>query len=424
MRILIVTYAEKTHYLHMVSMGWALAAAGHEVRVASQPALTDAITASGLTAVPVGTDHVLLETAQEVARTNPQAFSRGPSYGGLEWPETTWERELGINQAMVPYYLAIANNPEFVDGLVDFARSWRPELVLWEQMSYAGAVAARSVGAAHGRMLWGPDFLGRSREIFRELRDQQPEDQRADPLGEWQARQLERHGLPFDEEAVTGQFTVDPSPASARLGLRLHTVPVRYVPYNGAAVVPDWLREPPARPRVCVTMGLSRRQYSGHDRFPVENLKAFAGLDIEVVTTLIPGPDEDLSEVPANVRVVDFVPMHAVLPTCDAVVHYGGSGTWMGAMLNGVPQLLVPETGDTFIKAEHLERYGFGLPVPAPEATGEALRHALTRLLDEPSFREAAQRMRDEVLSAPSPGELVPTLEKLTAEYRTAQPAG
>ncbi|QHC20452.1 activator-dependent family glycosyltransferase [Streptomyces sp. GS7] len=420
MRVLIVTYAEKTHYLHMVSMAWALAAAGHEVRVASQPALADTITASGLTAVPVGEDHQLLEMAQAIARENPQAFNMGPSFGGLERPRTTWERERGVYEALVPYYLKIANNPSFVDGLVDFARHWRPDLVLWEQMSYAGAVAARAVGAAHARVLWSPDFLGRQREMFLELREEQPEDQRVDPLGEWLAGELERHGLDFDEQVVTGQFTIDPTPAGARLPLKLHTVPVRYVPYNGVAVVPDWLREPPARPRVCVTMGLSRRRYTGHDGFPVSGLKAFADLDIEVVTTLIPIPGEETAEVPANTRVVDFVPMHALLPTCDAVVHYGGSGTWMAAMLHGVPQLLVPQSGDTFIKAEHMERYGSGLVVPADEADDETLRAALVRLLEEPSFRQSAARLREEVLAVPSPGELVPTLEKLTAEYRTS----
>ncbi|WP_019547074.1 activator-dependent family glycosyltransferase [Streptomyces sulphureus] len=420
MRVLIVVYAEKTHYLHMVSMGWALAAAGHEVRVASQPALTAEITASGLTAVPLGEDHRLFETARAIAEENPQAFSQGPSFGGLAKPETTWERELALYQGLVPYYLRVANNTAFVDELVDYARFWRPELVLWEQMSHSGAVAARASGAAHARLLWGPDFLGRSREIFRELLAEQPAERRADPLGEWVAEMLGRHGLEFEEEAVTGQFTIDPSPPSARLPLDLHTVPVRYAPYHGAATVPEWLREPPDRPRVCVTMGLSRRQYTGHDGFPLTDLDAFGDLEAEIVTTLVPAPGEEFAAVPANTRIVDFVPMHVLLPSCDAVVHYGGSGTWMTAMLHGVPQLLVPQSGDTLLKAEHLERQGIGLAVPDAEATGPALREAVGRLLHEGSFREAAARQRAEILSVPSPGELVPTLEKLTAEYRAA----
>ena len=37
MRILFASIAEKTHFLGMVPLAWALQTAGHEVRVASQP---------------------------------------------------------------------------------------------------------------------------------------------------------------------------------------------------------------------------------------------------------------------------------------------------------------------------------------------------------------------------------------------------
>ncbi|MFE7135996.1 hypothetical protein ACFVIM_34615, partial [Streptomyces sp. NPDC057638] len=57
MRVLFVLYAERTHLYIQVPLARALAAAGHEVRVASQPELADETTRAGLTAVPVGRDH-------------------------------------------------------------------------------------------------------------------------------------------------------------------------------------------------------------------------------------------------------------------------------------------------------------------------------------------------------------------------------
>ena len=44
MRVLFATYPERTHFLAMVPLAWALRTAGHEVRVASQPTFTDVIT--------------------------------------------------------------------------------------------------------------------------------------------------------------------------------------------------------------------------------------------------------------------------------------------------------------------------------------------------------------------------------------------
>ncbi|MEV1049524.1 hypothetical protein AB0J18_31200, partial [Streptomyces sp. NPDC049916] len=57
MRVLFVLYAEKTHLYIQVPLARALEAAGHEVRVASQPELAPEITRAGLTAVAVGRDH-------------------------------------------------------------------------------------------------------------------------------------------------------------------------------------------------------------------------------------------------------------------------------------------------------------------------------------------------------------------------------
>ena len=56
LRILMSTWGWRSHFYGLVPLGWALQAAGHEVRVASHPALVPAITAAGLAAVPLGAD--------------------------------------------------------------------------------------------------------------------------------------------------------------------------------------------------------------------------------------------------------------------------------------------------------------------------------------------------------------------------------
>jgi UDP:flavonoid glycosyltransferase YjiC (YdhE family) len=156
----------------------------------------------------------------------------------------------------------------------------------------------------------------------------------------------------------------------------------------------------------------------GHDALPVAALNVFADLDIELVATLIPRPGTK-PVVADNIRVVDFVPLHALLPTCSAVIHFGGGGTWSTAMVNAVPQLVFARVWDSVVAGEHLERSGAGIFLDSPELNIPDLRKGLGRLLDEPSFAESARRLRDELLAEPTPASLVPTLEKLVADYRT-----
>ena len=54
MRVLFVPHANKAHLHIMTPLAWALRTAGHDVRVASQPEIADAIIASGFVPVEVG----------------------------------------------------------------------------------------------------------------------------------------------------------------------------------------------------------------------------------------------------------------------------------------------------------------------------------------------------------------------------------
>ena len=436
MRVLFATYAEKTHFYNMVPLAWALRTAGHEVRVASQPALIDVIVKTGLTAVSVGTDHSWQEVMDEKVDDDDwgdriQSVLTDPQ-------DKDWDDLLGFFEESTKYSFRVFNDP-MVDGLVNYAREWQPDLIIWESFTYAGAVAARVTGAAQARLLWGADVLTRVRQRFLSLLDKQPEQRRTDPVAEWLSETLGRYGATFSEEVITGQWTLDQSPASMRFQLGLPTVAFRYVPYNGPATIPDWLRERPERPRVCITAGTSMRDLLGYDPIPLSTLKAFDGLDIEIVATLVKQvagnqvpedrkthgrwfADEQAPDVPDNVRLVDFVPMHAILPTCSAVVHIGSVGVVSTALLYGVPQLpLVPHLWDAIVRAEMLRDLGAGLYLVPDKVTAEEVRDNVVRLLEEPSFREAAQRLREEVVAEPTPNEIVPVLEKLTAENRVGQ---
>ncbi|ASO20711.1 glycosyltransferase (activator-dependent family) [Actinoalloteichus hoggarensis] len=419
MRVLFTTFSARTHLYPMVPLAWAFRAAGHEVVVASQPMLTDAISEAGLPAVPVGTDfstaEIVANAADDIAKP-VEIFGLEPET--LDWDELTAGYRSFLKAGVIPF------NDSMVDDLVDFAVGWQPDLVIWEPITFAGAVAARVTGAAHARLLWGQDVWTRTREHFVRSRDARPVEERTDLQADWLTGVLQRHGADFHEEVVNGQWTIDPMPAALRLDVTTPSVPMRYVPYNGRSPIPNWLREQPTRPRICVTVGISQREYE-HVPGPGQNdigaiLDAVADLDAEVIVTLTERQQATLAESlrHPNVRAVEFVPLHALLPTCAAVVHHGGAGTYSTALAAGVPQLIIPNMFDTVLKARQLADLGAGLYIHSEDLTGAEVRAGLARMLAEPSFRESADRLRQESLVDPTPGELVPVLEGLTTKHR------
>ncbi|WP_327084664.1 activator-dependent family glycosyltransferase [Nocardiopsis sp. EMB25] len=422
MRVLLTCFAHNTHYHNLVPIGWALKAAGHEVRVAAPPALTEAITASGLTAVPVGDDEALMELIAEIGG------DLGPYQEGLDFAETrggpiSHEHALGQQTVMSALCFSPLNSDATIDDTVALALSWRPDLVVWEPFTFAGPIAAHVSGAAHARVLWGPDVVGNARRQFLALSAEQPPSRREDPIAEWLGWTLERHGHTANaavvEELLHGHATLDPTAESLRLPSDGRVIPFRFVPYNGRSVLPDWVVREPERPRVCFTLGVSARETYGRDAVQVSELLAGLGdLDAEIVATLDSGQVADAGPLPDNVRVVDFVPMDALLPTCSAVVHHGGAGTCFTATLHGVPQVVVAALWDAPLKGLQLQEAGAAVSIPPEKLDARTLRDAVARALSDRDMADSARKLRSEMLAQPTPAELVSPLERLVAERR------
>ncbi|MFH8620243.1 activator-dependent family glycosyltransferase [Streptomyces sp. NPDC017979] len=442
MRVLFASFAQRTPFFNSVPLAWALRTAGHEVRVAGAPELADAITGAGLTAVPVGPDEPVADRTVRAMESGelitPEQWvaegSRMPDLGEGRPEELTWEFLTWLYRRMrVPKERVL--NDSLFDELVEFCRWWEPDLVISDPITYAGRLAASVTGAAHARLLFSQDVYGRMREHYLRVKAEQPPEEQEDALAEWLGQWAERYGASFSEEMTHGHFTIDQLPDSLRLDTGLSYVPMRYVPYNGPAVVPKWLREDPKKPRVLMTFGVSMNDWKVLEVVTVEQMQdildAVGDLEVELVVTLPDAFVKRLERVPANTRIVEFVPVHAVLPSCSAVVGHGGAGSFNGSVRYGVPQLVVGLMApDVTTKSEYFERSGTGLSIVSPQdVTGARIRECLVRLLEDPSFRRNAERVRQEVLAQPSPNDVVPELERLTALHRTrgtgaAAPAG
>ena len=143
MRILFTTYAARPHLYPMVPLAWACVAAGHEVRMASTPSLMDAVVETGLPAVSVGRD-IDAESW----------YRRGtfvPKKAEDDEPEiNAWMR---VTDQLAAKQFSVCE--EMVDGLVDFARAWRPDLIVADPVTFAGPVAGQVLGIPTVSHLYG-----------------------------------------------------------------------------------------------------------------------------------------------------------------------------------------------------------------------------------------------------------------------------
>ena len=106
-----------------------------------------------------------------------------------------------------------------------------------------------------------------------------------------------------------------------------------------------------------------------------------------------------------------WVDQAEVLGRCSAVVSHGGSGTFLGALARGLPQLCLPQAADQFRNARAGLRAGAALSLEPDEVSPRAVRAAVGRLLAEPGLRAGAGRLAAEIDGMPSPAEVVQVLE-------------
>jgi hypothetical protein len=395
-RILFVAAPGVGHVLPMVPTAWAARFTGHEVLFAtSGPSLT-MVVRSGLPAVDVSDG-----SATDVYfRLADRALAGGDGHLDCHTRDM-WQRfvsgllepaDVGEHSRETVAGFAEVND-HMVDSTVRVAREWQADVLVYTPLVVAGLLAAATVGipaVLHGIGLPRPTFV----EALEAMADVQ-----------------ERHGLGGTPAGPIGSIDLCPTslqPAGVEPGW-----PMRYVPHNGSAVLPSWLFAPPDPPRVCVTLGSVLPVIVGGGRVLGCVIDALAAINVEVVLAV---GDLDLSAyrpLPVNVRVTPWVPLNALLPSCTAIIHQGGSGSTFTAFACGVPQLVLPHFADQPHNASAVMRRGTGVAVPAHQANVESIRAAVDQVLADRALRTAAAEVRDEIMAMPRPDEAVQRLSQL-----------
>ncbi|MBE1500350.1 UDP:flavonoid glycosyltransferase YjiC (YdhE family) [Amycolatopsis lexingtonensis] len=132
-------------------------------------------------------------------------------------------------------------------------------------------------------------------------------------------------------------------------------------------------------------------------------IRGMAALGTHVVVATGRVRPEELGGLPGNVTARAWVNQAELLPRADLVVHHGGSGTTLGALAAGVPQLVLPQGADQFANAAALVDAGAALRLLPGELSADAVAEQARKAS---SCRDAARAIAAEIAAMPSPDEV------------------
>jgi len=219
----------------------------------------------------------------------------------------------------------------------------------------------------------------------------------------------DRIGLELPESVVAGLPHLDICPPSLQDKAFLtgvERIELRPVPFSPAGV---W--ETRSRPMIYLTLGTA----FATPELLTTAVKGLARLGAEVMVATGPVPPARLGSLPPNVSVYNWVPQAQLWPHVDVVVHHGGSGTTLGALAAGVPQLMLPQGADQFTNAQAVSAAGAGTHLLPGELTSEAVAEHARKLLPHhgnSGHRDAARAIAEEIARMPSPEEVASRLPR------------
>jgi zeaxanthin glucosyltransferase len=382
-RFLLVPLPLASHLNPALAVAAELAAGGHEVAWCG----------------PESDLRPLLGPAAVVHPTGRRLYRRD-SLLGMEAIEKLWDGYL------IPF------NRFIIDAVERAIADWRPDVLVVDQYAIAAALAAHRCGVRWATLCTG------ALELTPPL-DELPglEDLVQDRL----ARVWAMRGLPvgagidlrFSPHLVLA-LTTGALTGSAPLPERCVLVGPALGPRPQAPAF-AWDRWDSRRRHVLVTVGTLLEFMA--DGFYARAAQALAALGQTAQAVFVAEP-ETLPSPPPGAVVAARVPVLELLPRLDAVICHGGMGTVTETLAHGVPLVVAPIRHDAPAVARQVAAAGAGIEVSFASASAQELARAVSAVLDEPSYRQGAGRVRASFASAGGASAAAARLAALAAEAR------
>jgi len=358
MRILISTRRGAGHFGPLIPFAKAFLRNNDDVVIVAAQSATTMVAASGF-------DHIAYPDPPDDERDAVFAEARRMSFDDAN-ERVLREIFIGIDtRHAYPHVLAAM-------------RGWRPDAVLYDISEFAAPLAAETLGvpAVCVGITASSNFAGLAPTMAYALDAVRAEiGLRPDP-----DLDMLNCAPYFTLTPAELEDPADPSPAQA-MRFREEDDAARPLPdwWNGV----DW-------PLVYLTFGSVAPTMDFFPGLYRDALDALALLPVRVLVTV--GRERDpreLGPVAPNVHVARWVPQADVMPHAAAMVCHGGSGTIRSALTSGVPAVVVPLFADQPYNADRVADLGAGIGLKGTIGLADAVR----RILVDPSYREAAQRI-------------------------------
>jgi UDP:flavonoid glycosyltransferase YjiC (YdhE family) len=369
MRVLFSSTSGYGHIIPMLPLAHAFRDAGHDVLWATATQAMPLVEAAGIGAVASGA------SGPEEAALRGAVLARAEEVPGADRAAFVFPRMFGE-----------ALTPPMAKALLDIARDWAPDLMIHEQAELAAPLAGAVCGVPSTTHSFGTAVpVGILQESAHVL------------AGLWQEQGLEVP--PYAGCFRSGYLDICPTSVQTMSMDHIeHVQPLR--PIADTSPSSGTTRDP----LVYVTLGTVQQR----PELLREVVTGVAALPVRVLVAVGPRMDPtSLGEQPAHVQVEAWVDQTEVLGRSTVVVSHGGSGTFLGALARGVPQLCLPQAADQFRNAEGGSRAGASLTLGPGDVTSTSVRAAVEQLLSDPDLRAGAERVAAEIAGMPGPDEVV-----------------
>ena len=382
MRFLFAFVAGNGHFAPLVPIAQSTIDAGHDVLFAAQPKMVPIVEAAGFEIMPTS------RTSRFVTDDNPRKPLLPPSA----------EREDDTLRTRFAGTYAASRAAD----IIAISANWNPDLIVCDELDFGAMLAAEHLNIPHVTVL-----VIASGSMIRVSVISEPLNERRAEIG-----------LSPDPDLAMlyGSLTISPFPPSYRdpahpLPPNTHSIRPSVIDANDD-IVPAWIADLEDRPTIYFTLGTIFNLESG-DLFN-RVLSGLRDLDANIVMTV--GRDIDPAEFgpqPSNIHIERYTPQSILMPYVDLVISHGGSGTVMGALAYGLPQIVIPLAADQLMNAARVVNLGLGRSLDPITLSSQQIRDTTTSLLTDQPTHTAAQRIRDEIANLPPATSAIPRIESL-----------
>ncbi len=370
MRLLFTCVPANGHFIRLLPVVEAAAAAGHEVTVACSAAFGAALAERGLRHLPAGEIAFPESGITDVAR-----------------------REEWLARVVLPD-LTAAMYPDVLDAIAEC----RPDVVVHGFAEQAAGVAAAAVGLPHVTIAECSTHA--LIETYRNT---------------CAATNLRPDGAPAPREPLLHLCFHPPTFHGPDAEFAPASIFVRHE--NEVAAGAERAEKllaglDPELPLVVVSLGTIVAEV-----YPeaVARLTDLLCDDRLRVVVLMGGPTDEVHEIAENRLIAVNGPQRALLNRAAVAVSSGGFNGVIEALAEGLPQVIGPIQLDAYYSADRCRQLGIAAVVDLARARAGTLRSMVHSVLGDPGYRRAAEVLAAENAALPSVSEAVTSIERMMA---------